>query len=368
MRRKFLVLVLQFAVPVALFALLRSQWRGLNLSFAQLLVFPLVVLFFLRLRVAGLRIPRAMLLLAAAGALAAFSVPYLYPAQRRIALVSTLASDDFESESRVFWQELEQWLRRRGGAHARAWRFYGTLSNQRGAAAVLKTYPGAMALVWGDTKWVNISLPGSPLPGRRDPDLRRETEALLGVEVVSSIPVIGMSYQPRGDTARFVAALISGIGAAEGSAAGRAESELRYAGERAAFWLSNAHRGLAWFLLGNLQLHEALADGRYQPALFECAENAYTAAAGNLMPWDNPELYAAIHNNLGALYYLQSRFGSRSELLKRARRKWVYAVRTRKLKNPFDMRYRAAKVAKRNIKLIFGRRQPRGGRHVRKPR
>jgi len=345
---KYRLLALEFITVLALFALLHLQWPHLNVSFAQLAVFPLMALFFAQLRLYGVRIPRGLLFAAAAGALIAFCVPYLYPARRRVVLASTLADDDYESESRIFWQELDRWLRLQDGVGSA--RFYGSFSKHKRAAAVFKTYPGAIGIVWGNTRWINLSLPAMRSISLYEAGLGSSPEGPFALELVTAVQVVGTSYAPRGDSARVIAALMTGLQYAADGRDEAAKGLLRYAGERAAFWITNAHRGLAWLLLGNLYLREGFADGRYQPAALSCAETAYIAAISNLMPWDNPELSAAINNNLGVLYYLQGRFQHKPALLKRARASWRYAASLRELKNPFHLRYRAPKVAQRNAK------------------
>ena len=351
-RSRFFLLAAQLAAIVGGFALLRTQWPELNLSFVQLLVFPLVLSFFVQLRVGATVMPRALVLSAAAAALIAFGVPYFRAGGTHRLLVSTLGGDDLESESRVFWQGLDTRFEQDGAVQAA--RFYGTFTSHAGALAALQNYPQAIGVVWGTPRWINLSFRNPAIINLAAAGVGKGWEGVTDLLLVTGVPIVGLSYEPRGDSEKFIAALFTGIQSlTQDTQQGRAlaETNLLYAAGRQAFWASNAHRGLAWFLLGTLYTKQAFAEGGYQRSLARCAETAFIAAGMNLLPKDNPELYAAIGNNLGVLYFLQGQFEEKRLLQQRARRKWKLAAQTRRLKNPFKVKYLAASVAKTNFEL-----------------
>ncbi len=385
MNPRRIIFVLKIGFVVAAFFAVRRFLPSLNLSFAQLLIFPLVLFLFLHLRFLGLQLPKFLVLISGLAAMAAFVTPYVAPPEGPVVFVSTLQGDDIESESRVFWQELNELLRVRGIVQAA--RFYRSFSGHDRAKQELSSDKRPAAVVWGSKSRIGISFPDSEPVSLEQAGIEAAKGSLGRLQMVTGIPVIGLSYQPRYDSAVFAAALLSGVEslrASNGLLTPAAETELRYAAERSSFWTSFAHRAFPWFLLGNAYLRASFGAQGLQPALLKCAEQAYGAAAGNMRLSDNPELFAAIHNNLAVLYYLKAYTAGKRALAKLAKRKWILAARARLVPNPFKLPYQAAYVAKRNLLQVRSERfekkakkikaqrkrrkmkklRERGGRHV----
>jgi|GEM_PF-2268993 len=368
----------------------------LNPATAQVIAFPFVFLFVTRLCFVDLMVPRCLLaLLAVCAALAVgFSYSHLV-AGRRVFLVARLQDDQYETESRIFREEINRYLKRRPGAAAaplsilgrgafagaavsakgvltsfpgkiRAVRFYGSFRSAEEVNGFLAKNPSVPAVLWGNNRWVNISMAPPMEDAFPGPDLRQWLHA-LGLKVVPNIPVFGLSYQPRTETASFAAGLFKALSAPRWSElmadlvlSAEHELDLREIGRAAAPWTTFEHRAYPYWLLGNLAMEASLRGQGYDAGEMNCALAAYNKAQSFLVRGGNPELLAAIFNNRGVAYYVQGVLENKKRVKKAALYEFKAAAKTLRLKNPFRIRYRAGKIAKSNLNKLENKADKKG--------
>jgi hypothetical protein len=144
-------------------------------------------------------------------------------------------------------------------------------------------------VLWGERRWLNVSLPDSQV-------LKRPQLADSAYVLLEDVSLIGLSWEPADATIRFLANLIAGREALRNGKLEAAEHFFLAAAAVEAFWTSNAHRAYPLFLLGNLYAHRAHSENA-ETGYTECATKAYATATAFLGTNDNPELLAAILQN-----------------------------------------------------------------------
>jgi hypothetical protein len=339
-----------------------------SLPHIQLVVFPLVLFLLWKLRILGRRVPKAPLMGAMFLAILASGYSYLYVRDEPLSfVVAKLEGDDFEARSRQFRLLHRAQLRRIGGTRAiEAQRTHESFRSHAEALRFLNRSAYLPAVVWGNERWVTLTLHPERTRYPVSGELKTWLSA-LGLQFVESVPVVGLSIDPEDATAEFLsrvlAALLplshSSIGALSQrfrgtgfSESGRIENELMYAANQQAPWNSFAHRAYPWWLLGNLQLTKALHDGRVEKGELECAIRSYTQARRFIGRGDNPELLAAALNNRAVAQAILGQFGrprSSRALVKHTLR---VAVASLKEPNLYGVPFRAAKIARANLKAI----------------
>lgn len=185
---------------------------------------------------------------------------------------------------------------------------------------------------------------------------------LLSLQIVESFPASGLSFEPAGESATFLGLLIRGLaGVAKGIPGTKHEEALlalKQAMQLEALWTSYAHRTVAGFFLGNAHLKAAFAAQQTAIGELDCASSAYRQALGSIRDGDNPELEAAVYNNLGVALYLRAYLLSQNSEAKQATKAWRNAVKTLGQANPFSKPFIAARIAKANFQLARSLRGP----------
>lgn len=176
---------------------------------------------------------------------------------------------------------------------------------------------------------------------------------LQSLRLIKSVPASGFSYEPRGESAAFLAYLVSGLAGAQAQASAE-QRELAILSLSQALaieggWTSYAHRSLAGLFLGNAYFQTAISSSNFGRTEAACAIGAYQQALGLIRPGDNPELEAALFNNLGVALYIRAYFESLQEDAKSAHKAWRSAVKTLGQPNPFSNPFVAARIAKWNF-------------------
>lgn len=325
----------------------------MTLSELQFFLFPVAFFVMLRRGVLGERLPRPMLLLAASAfVLSAYSAFTVRGGAERI-VVATFAGDPHEARTKVFRSRLDALLDFRGRTTAA--RYFETVRDVPAARVFLESHPDVPFLVWGSERFLRISLRREP-PARLA-DLSPGAGAWLAPELrlVLGIEEIGMTLKPDLETAGFVASLMD---AERGYRAGienpaaldlpRVETSLRALGTSIAPWQSFAHRALPLFLLGNLHFVRGMHADTPIEADLKCSADAWQAALRLIRRNDNPELVAALYNNLGVVALVRSKLLRRPGLARVSRRFFRKAVRARAQKNLLGARLEASSVAAGN--------------------
>lgn len=332
-----------------------------NLSIIQFIVFPVLLALLAVVSVRSLRVPRSFLAFALAGAACACCFAYIFPANpARAVVVAALEGDDFQSNSRVFREKVNSYLHDRGAV--RAVGFHRALENYSEAKNVLVRDKLGM-VVWGNSRWLNLSFPYTPALSIAEFGDGLAFTRLSKFQIVTSVPNVGLSFEPRNETADFIAgmaaALIPAVSATtplDPSDSGARELTLMDAGNIFGRWTAGAHRALPWWVLGNLYTYRILRSEHLELGELRCAIAAYYRARSFLHPNDkiNADLWSAVHNNLAVLLALQSEAENQPKLRKRARLFFRAASKIRHMPNLFDLEVRPGKVAKRNLHLLKG--------------
>lgn len=148
-------------------------------------------------------------------------------------------------------------------------------------------------LVWGNVGWLRVSLPSE------EPVALPE---FLGLQIAKSVPLFSLSYYPANATAYFIMLIFESLHATD---RGMAELALKEAGGFRSFWKTTQHRAFPLFRLGNMALEDAIRDGRYEAGSLHCAAVSLYKALKYMGPKDNPQLTAAIYNNLGVVSFVK---------------------------------------------------------------
>lgn len=280
-----------------------------TLALVQLFVFPLIVLLASRVELGGVAVPRWVLGFALVGALGGALLTYTHVDLARGAfIVAPLAGDSGDNDNKIRRDRIRRPLGAAGlalvGTHPTAVRSQGE------AEAILQNNRTLGGVVWGSTRWVNVSLSAhetlliSSLPeesfGRRF--LRERYYADL--KIATSIGAFGISDGLDPTTLLFIGRLVplwrDFPFQLSGQRDERAlfEQSVRAVAALKAHWTSFAHRALPMWMTGTYHLVTAISSDELESGEISCAISSLEAARAQLRPSDNPELKVAISNNL----------------------------------------------------------------------
>ncbi len=332
-------------LAVSLFLILR--YEGVDPSLAQLLSFPLIVLLLYNVRFESWKIPLPVLgmgvLLTAICAIFSYNFS---ASQSEVILMARLSDDEFESRTRVFREWLNSSLPANSPLYAK--RFYRPVNSDEDVQKILSSGNKIKGIVWGDSTWLRYSELGfklEPIPAKWPERMR--------LQLISDIEDIIVSFDPQGETARYIANLVTGRHAAGASQ----EPLLKYAATIEGAWRSSQHRGYAMWQLGNSQLQNGIL-GDYQAAEVRCAIDSYSRAFKYLKFEDNPELYLSICNNRAIAIYIQSVYEAgqkhKPALKKRAVRSFKKGLKALEIarKRSYREKPKSILVLKRNFKTL----------------
>jgi len=322
----------------------------LELSEIQLLAFPVLLIIIWRSSLFGIKVPIAPLCVALASALVAGFVSHSFFLEDHNLLVSRLANDDLEIDTRILRERINSdlGLVKEIPQSRLAKRYFDSVQSHEEALALIKKSKTDSAVLWGDNRWLNISFPTHDPKTLSELGFTFDFAGLNQLQLITSVPMIGMSYQPRLDTARFLALLISG--SFEQSARG----VLRDAAQMPGIWSNNAHRAYAWWLLGNRYLSEQLPKipGKLESAGLDCAEEAFRQGLNLINQGANSELQAALFNNLGIVLLIKSVLQDRFDLRKEGLDNFAAAYSTLAVADGFKAPRSAPLIARLNYFTI----------------
>lgn len=337
-KKRIVIEVVLFPAIIAFFFILKVFFQ-VNLPTAQIIIFPFVVLFLAAINYKRHFFSYRALIFGVILALVAYTVPYMLFDKGSV-LVTTLAGDDIENESREFWDDLNKSLALNGVLLTK--RFYRQYDNHEAALAPLESVKNGGAVIWGNQRWINISYAEVPI------------YKVFGFKIVGGVNYLPIPYQPRQDTAKFIAALLTAgkLIRKDGSLPTQAEVELKYITGRDTLWLASFHKGLPWMMLGNGYLFEALRGGRIQWSFIECAIAAYRRALLYADARGNPELFAAINNNMAVTLYIKGLIKGEKKGLKMAKVYWLIALNAKKVALKRNGIFPAVEAAKSNLRVV----------------
>lgn len=333
-------------------------WQS-SLSIIQFALFPLFLVAAGVLRFRGLRLPRALVFLAFLGASVAFASTYTFVGKGHTNVIATALSEDpYLAESRIFRDKINSYLRFR--SPERVGEYYGTPGSHAESVELMRK-SHASAVVWGNAYWIHVSFQETSPVAVREFGAASSVGGLSELRMATSVPSIGLSYQPRNEAANFIAGIIAGMADRKSpilpvsvTELGEKELALIDAGNLVAFWTTPAHRALPWWFLGNLYTFEVLRRGEFDAGEISCAIRAYDQARSFLRTGDtfNAELHAAVFNNLGVLTAIQARRTEDPELMKRASAYLGLAAKGLKVPDIFALDTRAAGLARKNLRIL----------------
>lgn len=330
-----------------------SSLTALSSPTLQAIAFPFLILVIWRVKVFGQRTPLRILLLSLVCAAVVSGFGYSsYVLERNGFLVAQLADDPQGIKSRIFRERINAAIRQSAGKTfgGRAAAYHSRLETPAEAAAVFDSGKPEWGIAWGDSRWLNLSL-----PWREPIELHELSEAVAGIgalKIVSSVPVIGLSFEPSGDTARFLALLFVAL-RDKGSLPDRdAELYLREALTSEAFWTSFSHRAYPALLLGNMYMRMSLQRSDFEGGYIAAALRSYDQGLSFLRGNDNPELSAALLNNKGVALAVAAHFQADKRLGKLAVQELRRAFQAISMHNRSGLRFRAPRLAKYNMTVL----------------
>lgn len=309
----------------------------------QIISFPLFLLGIAFVRINSLKVPVYLLLF-----VLIFGSSFIYFARsgeifKKEILIARIKGDSYESFTHLFKNGLESGIQKYLDASVGA--LSKEYSNHDEFSSIFENNNRLYSVIWGSDRWINYSNRESQLKSVRSGNLLSDfSKNLL---LVSTIPVFGMSYSPANHTVEFLSRFF--VASHEKD---KAELFYKNAGSYAPLWTQSTHLSYSLFLLGNIYLERVLGGVDYQEAEMKCALNAYAKSASLILGKHNPELTAALDNNIGIAYYVKSLFSGKKKDIIKAKKRFKSAIKLKSFKNPFNLTYLSSFVAKINSKMI----------------
>lgn len=291
--------------------------RGL----VQLVIVAVCILGVLTHGVARRVVPRVVLLLATAGTTggALFHYSNINFGLDSF-LVATQSESDLREDVKIYRDRL-----RRSVRHKETGRFSlspSTITTQAEAEMILKNNDTLGGIVWGDSRWRNVSLQhllpvsvralGAHTVGRDLLDAKNIGDLL----VVRSIPSFGLSDGDTQPSVDFIATFAALWGlyakATMGvKTSGDFDGAIRSLARSRSRWTSRVHLGVPFWMEGNYYLVKALGSEVPESGALACAVRSFRIALKQAKPTDNPHLIGAIKNNLSVALYLRAHIQGR---------------------------------------------------------
>ncbi len=290
--------------------------EGRTHALVQLLLFPLVIFLASRVELGGQAVPRGVLACAVVAALSSAIFTYTHVDLARGAfVVAALDGDNGDNETKIRRDRIRHPLGAKGltlvGVHPTA------VTSQVEAEEVLRKNLRLGGVVWGSTRWVTLSLKAhDPLSisslsaesfGRR---FLRESN-YRDFKIAAGIRTVGISDAWDPNTLGFIGRLLplwrdfpSQLSERRDDGA-IFEQGVRSVAALKARWTSFSHRALPMWMTGTYHLVRAISSEQLEKGELSCAINSLEAARSQLRPADNPELQAAIANNLSIALLIQ---------------------------------------------------------------
>lgn len=321
-----------FLLSIAAFYGLRAL--GLDASLAQLGAMVLLLAALFQLRLAGRSLPRILIFGALLfGTLGVAIIESTDNAATGRILVARLSDDELETKSRIFREQINR--RIPTDFDALVIRHSQQLQSPEQARRELDRV-GAAAVVWNKGAHLRVELPmyseQQPVStwGRASARLSelwpgalqggRVEKRVGALRLALAVPQIYFSFDPQGESARFLTELSPALAALAGGYATSAKLEplLREAGSIFGTWRGLSHRAYPYWLLGNRYMQEVGQQSDFDLGALQCAFNAYGEALRFIRRFENDALWTAIQNNLGVLFYARYFLTAEEDLPKKA--------------------------------------------------
>jgi hypothetical protein len=324
---------------ICVLGLLSRCWWGnaVDLAHVQLVALPFVAVVALNLRSEFVRIPATLILAAAivGGSLGAVEAGVW--TNELVAggalTVARFEGDMLGANSRRFREQIDFHLKRQELPHSRRVAIEPEARPiSKGQRKASRRIADVWPIVWGRERWLTMSLPvgksvylrslASPAVKGLIPDLR----------LSGGVSSISMTVDWSGASAEFMALLTKGVVASTvGDPAG--ELSLAEAAKVQGRWTSSVHRALPLMLLAERHLMAAVKGSDLQRGYLECASQAIFSASHQGLYKNNPELFAALYNDIGVVLWLKWLSTGEDRLRSSAIAYWDRALRTPEASN-----------------------------------
>lgn len=330
----------------------------LSHSHLQMLFFPLVLLLLWRMRHAALGIPvQVFLAVAVCGFFSIWFVHTVFSSGYGAFHIARLTDDPYETQSRIFREGLNSYFSWNSTVYG--YRYWEAIGSRSAAEAVLAAEQDLRVLIWGNQKRIHLTF-GSTKTETLASILGVEgSTALLDMEFITRIPIVGLPFEPHDAVQEYLALLFSGMlpiaqneVVISGAMGMRHELDLRAAAGTVSYWRTVEHRGFAWWILGNYYLRKALAEPASRRGYLDCSSRAFTVAASYVQRHENPELFAAIHNNYALMQLIKRYLSGGKAPLKLAQRSLLYALSATNYPGSYQASVDSFMPVKNNVRMF----------------
>lgn len=353
LRNTIASLSLLMAVVVYRFAILETS-LGLSNSTAQFVLLPIILMAAALFSFWQYVIPRYAIILACIASVCAGAATFSFKAERSDAVkiyLSPFLSDPHEAQSIKFSTllnktfdalDLDFELERISNPLADANAVSDFLKKR-----LLEEQDEAALVISGSSRWLSFSISPKFTNYLLSPALLKITSALK-LNLVNEVSGTGLSNAFSPATQQYLARMIAAMTAFNDGQMDLAEENLVNAASIVERWTSTNHRAYALWMLGTLYLNKAFAQNVIEPAYLNCASDYFIRSRSFLKRDLNPELTAAVLNNMASTHFLSYIFLGRKDLRKRALKEFKVASKFTFKPNNFTQRP-AWLVAKENL-------------------
>jgi hypothetical protein len=276
-------------------------------------------------------------------------------------LVQPLQGDSLWASTRRFSSRLEVLRDESFSVSHLPW----TVSNGEEATKIFETDVDVRAIIGGDSSYLTLYVPErTPLSlSEVSHDL---SDSWIGqLRLVRDIRSLRVPLDTAGTSISFLTDLFRGLASHEGELTATKVTDLQSAASRVAFWRTYSHRAYPYFLLGNYYTKQMVKLGAVGGADALCAKDAFGSALGVIFFRDNPELYAALTNNLAVMIAYQGGVKKNRKMVKRAK-DMIRALLPRKRRRDHTplLSKQSKKIFRNNLRVLkdvrFGKNSLKG--------
>jgi hypothetical protein len=323
---------------VAALAILFVLLPGTEKPLAQLLLVPVLFAFLWRLSICGVRIPRALFVVAAigigVGALIRFSYANL---ARGAVLVATVSQEDLPQERRIYRDKLRRVLG--GSFDALIGIYHQRVANAHDALEAMERFPKIGGVIWGTPQQMTMSLRYkqplllTDLPTASAGHQLVVSGALPPLQIIRSIPHVTLGQGHREVSVFFLSKLILlwkefSTDSIPPEVSAEFDRRLRTLFRVPTQGGSRVHLAVPMWMLGTYHLVKAVRDSQPDPKGLTEAIVAFKYALSELRGGGNPGLELAVRNNYAiALLVEFTQDPKRNKLRKAASKQLGAAVR-----------------------------------------